>query len=707
MIIPLIGQRASLENLAYAIYKLETGRHQYAIFGVSHGYMNETKGLHGILMYANNEPALVNGDVLRWVLKTKYGYNHCKAYFVTNFVWVSCYIEDQYETYGDASFPGFFDKKYSSSTNIPPEYQLDTRPPSPPYDDNKFYFRLYGRGVTTVPQEAINFLDQTIKPFSFLNRYNAAIRWGSRILPGYLNIKVELIPSDFDVSTWTVLDSGSPEGLVLEVRSVKAYVVNISAWAETGSGTKTVSKISEVQSVKSVVRKVSSGDEQELTALERVLITHPTRIEFEPIYEEDVEYNFVEPFDAVYEYFVTNATGVAEKIAESSLSVSQLEEMLYTFYADAKKKLIESLCWLIDQYALSYLRDILKKMAIGIVEALMPSVDSLIGLLTDDLGNVAYLFIKAQRERISAFKGVMLLVAYGLMSFIQCLLDWLGKGLEWFIEALGNYLNLPSALIEALKDIVIRGINHGLTIVDNALAAIKGELKEAIESFSNIIGSLLNGLFSVVSNAMQQIGHYFRDFLRVAYELLANPLYSYMLLSGLSSASREADGYGKIFRWFPSDNYDFVKALSVIYHGWNLMKLQDKEVKELIRAIYDLPSYDRYFYVAQSSFAIPILAKWYLNIMETGGVKSMYAVLLTHHLLVDVVVNGELKTIWLEQYYFGDKNSEIGDPGKLYAILDKRTIAEINKWHGVSLWNILGYVKICLLYTSPSPRDRG
>ena len=311
-IIPLIGKHATLENLAYAVYYMEKHGIRYAILGISHGYMNKTKGLHGVLMYANEEPALVNGEILRQIILEKYGFNQYKARFVTDFIWISCYIQDQYETYGDNSLPGYFDKKYDTK-NIPPEYQLNLRSPVPSYDNEHYFFKLYGKGVTTIPQEAIDFFDQTIEFYSKQTRYRAAIVWGSRVVQGYLNIRVEFIPTDFDVTTWTVLDNGEPEGFVLDVKSVKAYVVNITAWAETGGSEKDVSSISDVQQIKKVVRSTSSGDYEKLTALERILFNHPTYSEFELEEAREDKPHFVEPFDAVYAYFNSNATIVAEE----------------------------------------------------------------------------------------------------------------------------------------------------------------------------------------------------------------------------------------------------------------------------------------------------------------------------------------------------------------------------------------------------------
>ena len=638
-VIPLIAEDASLENLVYLIYVFERHKIRYGIFGISHGYMNETDGRHGIVLYANNTAALVNGETIKFLLAEKYSFLLEKAVFVTDFIWVSCYIEDQYERYGPESFPGFFDKK---AVTLPPG-----APPG--YDNKNYYFKIFGRGVTAIPQEAIDFLDRTLEEFSVHEVYAAAIVNGSTIVQGSMHFEVDFTLETLEISTETVL---GPDLSMRATRRIKSYSIRISTWADTSPSAKIRGNRKFRETLQKMIKETHPSPR------------HETRTDI--LRELQAKVDNVEILDRIHEYFTKDATEVAKKIKSSYIEKSKLTSMLYRYYYTAKNKIKEALYWIIDTYGNWLINGFLKGIANGIIEATMLGVHALISFVEARISNVGYLVIKALMEGLACYKVVWLISIYAIMQGVYSLLSWLGKGAAWLLDVLASYMGIHGYIFRILRNIVVYGINYGAVVVGNALIVIRDELKRSLEKLNSDLGNLFKGFFEALSEAVGFLGYHFRNFLRFAYEMLSDPILTFMILNAITTSQltdqgSSGDETSSVKRYLEWDKYDFIDALAILARqdSWSIGRLGDEEIKEILRAAYGLEgNEDKAFYMAKATFAIPLLAKWYLNMMQYAGVKGMYTVFLVTYSLVEIEVNGEKKTIWA-----------------------------------------------CLLYTSPSPRD--
>ena len=192
-VVTLVG-KVNAEELVALISVLEEKGLSYGVFGVSHGVMNGS--MHGVLLYASGVPSVVNSRVFQSYL------GKSRAEFVREFIWVACYIEDEYEVFSD-SFASFF--------------------------DGAELFRIYGRGVTGVSQELLDFFNQFVTYRVEEYVYPVALIENSTVKQAYLVVTVEYISEDIVIYSNVTL-SVFPQGR--RGYSVRRYRVRV------GVGTK-------------------------------------------------------------------------------------------------------------------------------------------------------------------------------------------------------------------------------------------------------------------------------------------------------------------------------------------------------------------------------------------------------------------------------------------------------------------------------------
>ena len=649
-----LGKDASLEVLIAFILVSEELAIDYAIYGVSHGVLEGD--LHGVVLFSSlSGPTVVNSFILREFTGLK------NARGINEFTWVACSIEDEYDLFGESAFVSFF--------------------------SGALFFRIYGRGETYIPQDVINLFDSIVTPYTETYSHPVAIVNNSLVEAGELNVTVEFEVYTVVLETNSTLKLGGYKQGASRV--IKAYRVRIKAQVKKGrtsTGVKRVQKSDKLDSIRGLTFQVEREVKKRLKAVKENKLSKGNDEGEKGSSEEISVEELGKGLDNVIETFVTRAD-------RFSITESEMKQLVNTYFTSMKRNLENGFKTLIAKVFPkgSILYNIVFGISKGVINSYLGSSWTLAKWAVSNkmFSKAASLVLRAVEKQVSMSKAILTLLVFKILSGLKTVLTWLGKGIDWFIDTMVEILGIPEDVADLVKRFYHGWLDTSLTVLDSGVAFLKDEADKALKVLSEGIGEIFKPIYNMLQKGIQVTSTLFRDAMTIFYELMANPIFSYMLMQGIGG--KEIDG--KIAsRVMPIDNYDFISALSPIHYKWPIERLEEMpEVKNFVKKIYNLNKDDRRaFYVAPSSFLVPVLADWYLDIMGLTGVKgSMFETFYTHYNLVEIVDKGEKSRIlWLEDYQFGYWND------KLYATLRSNKLAEIVEWKGASLWNIIGYVKI-------------
>ncbi|MHA1616905.1 MAG: hypothetical protein ACTSX9_06355 [Candidatus Njordarchaeales archaeon] len=463
-VISLIGKSANLENFIALLRILEENNIPFSLYGFSHGVLNISANLHGVIVYsANGMPIVVNGDILKKYIPQPLN--------IIEFVWVACHIEDTYLKYGEESFASFFEKAK--------------------------FFRIYGRGETKLPQAVIDLFDSVLSEDFETYKVPVAIIENGILKEGVFEIIVEKTVEEVELYTncsFGKLGSSDVRIFRRTVITVKAIVKKEKFKNSFGTLKKSYKGIKKKKMIiplyhrnlRSSVRKsVRSYGNQLSSAFFDSTIRDFKRMVDRTVWSKN------EIRALVLSYFVSARMALGEYLKKIIARV--IPPKIKTIFGERDNPL----------YIL------LVKIAYGLVNRALGMVSVFLNWLVrkEVFIKAVGIFLKAVNEGLTIQKALIILMLYKFLSVVNILLYKLQKSIDWFIEIASSILGLPVSIKNAIKKVFLGQIAFQARIVRGLYVYLEEQIKTIATEFGKtVVGKVLLHLKKVIEEALNNLG---------------------------------------------------------------------------------------------------------------------------------------------------------------------------------------------------------
>ena len=623
----MTGNYCSAMNLMHSLWLAEGDRRVSEVYLIilTHGVLNETSQIHGMLMHGENDVVVVNGETLKYLAKIL----RLKRLDKLKFVYLPfCNMGKEKEIYGDSSVVAFFEEfskaqilTYEGETYLNGEYIASIQ-------------SVLSSGTYELVEENVYLPIQVIDNIT------------GQTTEGYLEFRVidEVQETNSTVNPYEIYDNN--ENITLGSR-LRRRTISKRNYRVTVHGKRVKATIHHGTPPRSYVRKklkhLSYGVPSKCKTFGKtnralkIDFKHKTRsIPF-------VTGRFWKPPKTQKKYYGNGYVGEfranIDEIRRAILIVDEIFNTIYKNYYQIKSAIYR---WIDATFNAPWNKWMRGPIKTTLDNTVFRGANFLINFAKQYLKTIICIAYNLKKSGKNLGELVAALIIAAIAKFAKGILKYFSWTIDKLLKALSKVLSVDLKWVEK---ILTGWINPALKFLDDAVAyseeLLKISIKNFMEAFTKVLEPFIHPLKTIADILREWFGTWMKQ---IAWAFTAK-IYANMIVEG---EKEKAEGFEPRHAYYYQrfDEFDLIKSLSPLYVGMNW---KDK--------------FGNTLYIAKSSYAMPIIAKIYLKL---AGKNSVSNVLYTTETLVKLE-NGEV--IWVNCKNIGLEKD--GDRLKVYTTVEE------------------------------------